>query len=171
MRFPWSSRACGTMCPLITRTSVWQAYLTQVINSYDDSHVLTAMAAGGLAGLPRRASLKGRSSTSAPVSCWPSWQRKHAQPVRHSGACSAARYTTCTWRCRGCDAPFVMHELCLPGHLRGPYKSSPFAMMWRRGLRLRRRARSLSRVAEVRAPARARRAAMSCSFSLRACGI
>ena len=28
----------------------WQAYLTQVINSYDDSHVLTAMAAGGLAG-------------------------------------------------------------------------------------------------------------------------
>ena len=29
----------------------WQAYLTQVINSYDDSHVLTAMAAGGLAGV------------------------------------------------------------------------------------------------------------------------
>jgi len=28
----------------------WQAYLTQVINSYDDSHVLTAMATGGLAG-------------------------------------------------------------------------------------------------------------------------
>lgn len=29
----------------------WQAYLTQVIASYDDSHVLTAMAAGGLAGV------------------------------------------------------------------------------------------------------------------------
>jgi hypothetical protein len=28
----------------------WQAYLTQIIGSYDDSHVLTAMAAGGLAG-------------------------------------------------------------------------------------------------------------------------
>jgi hypothetical protein len=28
----------------------WQGYLTQVIGSYDDSHVLTAMAAGGLAG-------------------------------------------------------------------------------------------------------------------------
>ena len=28
----------------------WQAYLTQIINSYDDSHVLTAMATGGLAG-------------------------------------------------------------------------------------------------------------------------
>lgn len=29
----------------------WQAYLTQVINSHDDSHVLTVMAAGGLAGV------------------------------------------------------------------------------------------------------------------------
>ena len=28
----------------------WQAYLTQIVGSYDDSHVLTAMAAGGLAG-------------------------------------------------------------------------------------------------------------------------
>ena len=28
----------------------WQGYLTQVIASYDDSHVLTAMASGGLAG-------------------------------------------------------------------------------------------------------------------------
>jgi len=28
-----------------------QAYLTQIINSYDDSHVLTAMATGGLAGV------------------------------------------------------------------------------------------------------------------------
>jgi hypothetical protein len=36
---------------LDTRIESWQGYLTQVINSYDDSHVIKAMAAGGLVGV------------------------------------------------------------------------------------------------------------------------
>lgn len=33
----------------------WQGYLTQIINSYDDSHVIPAIAAGGAAGATRGA--------------------------------------------------------------------------------------------------------------------
>jgi len=42
-----------------------QAYLTQIINSYDDSHVLTAMAAGGLAGAWAAAGAADRAAGSA----------------------------------------------------------------------------------------------------------
>ncbi|MBK9131262.1 MAG: TIR domain-containing protein [Gammaproteobacteria bacterium] len=37
------------------RDERWQGYLTQIINSYDDSHVIPAIAAGGAAGAARGA--------------------------------------------------------------------------------------------------------------------
>ncbi len=41
------------------RVDAWQGYLTQVIASYDDSHVLPAMAAGGLAGAAATENIAG----------------------------------------------------------------------------------------------------------------